>query len=121
MDVPRVVYSDLSGSSHPEASAEIRKRVEKARLIQAERLAGSGIVCNAQMRRKEIQKYCPLSREARPILHSAFDRMNLSARAYDRILKLARTIADLEGKEMLEVSHVAEAIQYRGDNLMERV
>lgn len=118
MDVPRVEYKDLSSEDRPETSAQIRHRVEKTRKVQIERLKESGITCNAHMERKQIQKYCITSPEAKNLLQSAFDQLNLSARSHDRILKTARTIADLEESEIIEVNHIAEAIQYRGSGFV---
>lgn len=114
MDVPRVDYKDLSSDTPEEPSARIRARVEQARKIQGERLAGTGIVCNAHMERKQIQKFCQPTKEAKKLLQDAFLRLNLSARSHDRILKVARTIADLEGSEKIQLNHIAEALQYRG-------
>ena len=114
MDVPRVEYQDLSSESVTESSAQIRQRVEIARKIQEERLAGTGIVCNAHMERKQIQKFCQTSPDAKKLLKEAFDRLKLSARSHDRILKVARTIADLEQSTVIQLHHIAEAIQYRG-------
>lgn len=114
MDVPRVDYQDLSSDTPAESSAQIRQRVEAARQIQGERLAGTGIVCNAHMERKQIQKYCQPTKEAKKLLQEAFDRLKLSARSHDRILKVARTIADLDRSADIQLHHIAEAIQYRG-------
>lgn len=113
VEVPSVSYADLSSESVEESSAEIKKRVEKARLIQQERYKDDGIYTNSQLSSSMIRKYCRISPEIREILRSAFDNLGLSARAHDRILKVARTIADLEGQEEIAVSHIAEAIQYR--------
>ncbi len=114
MEVPRVEFKDLSSDAAGETSAEIRKRVERARNIQLDRLKDSGISCNAHMGRKQIQKYCRLSQEAKNILEQAFERLKMNARSHDRILKIARTIADLAQSENIQLNHVAEAIQYRG-------
>jgi len=114
MEVPRVNYGDLSSDQKPETSAQIRCRVEKARKVQLERLKEDGIACNAHMERKQIQKYCKMSPEAKKVLQSAFDQLNLSARSYDRLLKVARTLADLDQAEIIEFNHIAEAVQYRG-------
>lgn len=114
MDVPRVDYKDLSNEAPAESSAQIRHRVENARQIQGERLAGTGIFCNSHMERKQIQKFCQPTKEAKNLLQEAFHRLRLSARSHDRILKVARTIADLEGAKEIQLNHIAEAIQYRG-------
>ncbi len=113
VEVPSVSYSDLSSDAKEETSAEIKKRVEKARLIQHNRYKDDGIYTNSQLSSSMIRKYCRISTEIKEVLRSAFDNLGLSARAHDRILKVARTIADLEGQEEITVSHIAEAIQYR--------
>ena len=113
VEVPSVSYSDLSSDAKEETSAEIKKRVEKARLIQQNRYKDDGIYTNSQLSSSMIRKYCRISMEIKEVLRSAFDNLGLSARAHDRILKVARTIADLEGQEEITVSHIAEAIQYR--------
>ncbi len=113
VEVPSVSYSDLSSDAKEETSAEIKKRVEKARLIQQNRYKDDGIYTNSQLSSSMIRKYCRISTEIKEVLRSAFDNLGLSARAHDRILKVARTIADLEGQEEITVSHIAEAIQYR--------
>jgi magnesium chelatase family protein len=96
-----------------ENSFTIRQRVERARIIQRERFGGDIIFCNAQMSKKQIEKYCKINDNGKNLLYKAIDKLNLSARAYDRILKVARTIADLEQSEKIEISHLSEAIQYR--------
>ncbi len=113
IEVPAVDYEQLSGKQKEESSAEIRKRVNGARKIQNERFKGTSITCNAKMTPRATRKFCILSEEADAMLKSSFDSMGLSARAYDKILRVARTIADLEQSEMIELSHIAEAIQYR--------
>ncbi|MCL2817868.1 MAG: YifB family Mg chelatase-like AAA ATPase [Clostridiales bacterium] len=116
IEVPRVKYQELSSAnkSKPGASsAEIRERVIKARDLQAARFAGSGVRCNAQMRRRDVQLFCRLGEEAGGLMREAFARLQLSARAHDRILKVARTIADLAGEREILPEHIAEAIQYR--------
>ena len=113
VEVPSVSYSDLASDSAEESSAEIKKRVEKARLVQHERYKEEGIYTNSQLSSSMIRKYCRISPEIKEVLRGAFDNLGLSARAHDRILKVARTIADLEGVEEITVNHIAEAIQYR--------
>lgn len=118
VEVPRVKYQDLDTSSlrrniNNESSAEIRERVQSARLIQKKRFDGCSIYTNSQMGAKEIKKYCHLEGRAAAILKQAFDRLRMSARAYSRILKVARTIADLGGEEKIKENHIAEAIQFR--------
>ncbi|HEX2905787.1 MAG TPA: ATP-binding protein, partial [Phototrophicaceae bacterium] len=113
-DVPRVEYDKLMGNQRGETSAAIRARVEQARDRQRQRFGElPGIFANSDMRVGEIQKFCTLTNEARQLLELSVRRMQLSARAYHRVLKLSRTIADLGGSDRIEVQHVAEAIQYR--------
>jgi len=89
------------------------EEVSKARLLQQKRYEGTGVNCNAQLTSSLIQKYCILDDEANELLEMAFDRLSLSARGYDKILKIARTIADLDGSEDISADHISEAIQYR--------
>lgn len=113
-DIQPVPFSDLSNMQPGESSEEIRKHVIAARQIQTERFKDSKFVhCNAQMTDRMIHQYCVLDQPTLNILQTAMERMNLSARAYSRILKVARTIADLDGKENIEMHHVAEAVGYR--------
>ena len=113
-EIQAVPFKDISKVQPGEPSAEIRKRVITARQIQTERFKDSKLVhCNAQMTDRMIHQYCVLDEKTLNILQAAMERMNLSARAYSRILKVARTIADLEGKENIEMNHVAEAVGYR--------
>lgn len=109
----RVDFSELRDKKPGESSAAIRERVVKARLIQQERLEPLGIHCNAQMGRSEVVKFCQLDEAAQSVMERYFNVLNLSARSHDRILKVARTIADLAGSENIEVAHLAEAIQLR--------
>lgn len=113
IEVPPVDFDQLSSKQPGESSASIRARVNAARHIQQTRFAGTGIISNAQIPSGKLAVYCPLSTGAQGVLKAAFDRMGLSARAYDRLLKVSRTIADLDQSEQIEVSHVAEAVQYR--------
>lgn len=113
IEVPRLHHDELSAPPAGEGSAAIRERVERARSIQAERLRGTGLFCNAHLSPKQIHKFCAVSGEAKTLLRAAITQMSLSARAYDRILKLSRTIADLAGQDNIGVAHVAEAVQYR--------
>ena len=113
VEVPAVSYSDLSAESKEESSAAIKERVERARQIQIERYADEKIYTNSQLTSSQIRKYCPVSPEVKSILKSAFDNLGLSARAHDRILKVARTIADLDGEKDITVNAIAEAINYR--------
>ena len=113
IEVQSIDYEQLSGKQKEESSAEIRKRVNRARAIQTERFKGTGVTCNAKMTPRLTRKFCVLSPEADALLKQSFDSLGLSPRAYDKILRISRTIADLEGSESIELSHVAEAIQYR--------
>lgn len=113
IEVVPVPFEKLSQQPASDSSATIRARVVAARRRQEERFISTGIYCNAQMSSRHIAEYCQLDKESIDLLKGAMERMNLSARAYDRILKVSRTIADLAGAENIEASHVAEAIQYR--------
>ncbi|MFH1577295.1 MAG: YifB family Mg chelatase-like AAA ATPase [Candidatus Margulisiibacteriota bacterium] len=113
LEVPRLNTEEVSAMPEGEASRVIRNRVARAREIQLRRFAGCGIYANANMKPKQIRQYCLLDKEAASILKSAIVHLKLSARAYDKILKVARTIADLEGSEAITAQHVAEATQYR--------
>ncbi len=113
VEVPAVPYKDLVAPSGAESSAAIRERVAAARRIQAGRFRRAGIHANAHMRSRHIRRHCPVDGPSASLLEMAVDRLGLSARAYNRILKIARTIADLEGAEAIAASHVSEAIQYR--------
>ncbi|MBF0119090.1 MAG: YifB family Mg chelatase-like AAA ATPase [Desulfobacterales bacterium] len=113
IEVPAVPYKDLMQTPFSESSANIRKRVGKARLIQIERFSKTKIYCNAQMGSRHINKYCKLDDTSMKLLEHAIEKLSLSARAYHRILKIARTIADLEGITEIMINHVSEAIQYR--------
>jgi magnesium chelatase family protein len=123
IDVPEVKYKDLTGRARGEPSVVISERVGKAREIQHIRLKRHGIFCNAQMRPGEMNQYCSLDDETRSLLESAIQRLGFSARAYDRILKVSRTIADLENSETIQQRHVSEAVQYRSldRNYWERI
>ena len=112
--VPRVDYNKLMGTQRGESSAAIRERIEAARVIQAERFANySGMYANADMGPGEIQEMCAIEKDARDLLQISVRKMQLSARAYHRTLKLSRTIADLDAAPTIAVAHVAEALQYR--------
>ncbi|MCX7698664.1 MAG: YifB family Mg chelatase-like AAA ATPase [Candidatus Goldbacteria bacterium] len=113
VEVPVVKYNDLASKFDAETSIVIRQRVNKARKIQEQRFAGTKIFFNAHMGPKQIKKFCVLDEESKNLLKNAIENLGLSARAYDRILKVSRTIADLEGMENITASHIAEAIQYR--------
>jgi magnesium chelatase family protein len=113
VEVPRVDYEKLTGVGTPEPSAAIRERVQRAREIQLKRFAGTKMTCNGDMGPKEVREYCVVEPAAQTLLKAAVSQLHLSARAFHRTLKLARTIADLAGQEALAAAHVAEAIQYR--------
>jgi magnesium chelatase family protein len=114
IEVPAVKFKELSSDSKAEHSAAIRKRVARARRTQLERFAAEpALFANAHMDTRDSRRYCPIANSSKNLLRLAIDRLGLSARAYDRILKVARTIADLEDKPTIEDAHVAEAIQYR--------
>ncbi|MCS7221203.1 MAG: YifB family Mg chelatase-like AAA ATPase [Anaerolineae bacterium] len=113
VEVPRVDFEKLADTRRGEPSAVVRARVEAARERQRRRFAGTQLQCNADMRPAEIREFCPIDEAGRSLLGAAMRQMQMSARAYHRILKLARTIADLAGSERIEVTHIAEAIQYR--------
>jgi magnesium chelatase family protein len=113
IEVPSVKFKELSSDPSAESSKEVRKRVEKTRKIQKARFKKEGFFSNAQMGLKEIRKYCSPKPEAKDLLKMAVTEIGLSARSYDRILKVSRTIADLEESDTIEAHHVSEAIQYR--------
>jgi magnesium chelatase family protein len=135
IEVPRVDYEKLSGDRVGESSESIRARVQAARNIQHARFtnpdsrlsasypkgnngSSTDIVCNADMRVGEIRRFCKLPEEGQSLMRAAMSQLNLSARAYHRILKLARTIADLAGSEKIQSVHLAEALQYRPKIMM---
>jgi len=113
IQTPQVDYEKLSDARMGEASATIRARVEAARQIQRERLATAGLSSNTEMRPAEVRQFCALDDTGRSLMKSAMQQLELSARAYHRILKLARTIADLASSETIQPVHLAEALQYR--------
>lgn len=113
VEVDGIAYEELRGTSQGESSAFIKERVNRARAIQYRRYAGSGVYTNAAMNNRQVNRYCALDAPCERILESAFRKLNLSARASMRILKVARTIADLEGSEAIGTEHISEAVQYR--------
>jgi magnesium chelatase family protein len=113
IEVPATEYEKLSDTSVPESSKEVRERVNKARQIQLERLKGTGITSNAKMTPAQTKELCKLTEKAEAKFKLAFERLGLSGRAYDKILRLSRTIADLDGADMIDVKHISEALQYR--------
>ena len=121
IELPRVDYEKLSGNKVNESSDTIRQRVQTARDIQNKRFTKgkvTDIVCNADMRIGEIRQFCQLQDEGQSLMRSAMSQLQLSARAYHRILKLSRTIADLAGSEEIQSVHLAEALQYRPKIMM---
>jgi magnesium chelatase family protein len=113
VEVPAVPYKDLMDESNAESSTQIRKRVEAARRIQSQRFSRTKIYCNAQMSGRHLKKHCRIDAASNRLLEAAIDKLGLSARAYNRILKIARTIADLDGKTDIQVDQISEAVQYR--------
>ncbi len=113
VEMGAVQYEDIVSQAQEESSEAIKRRVDQARTLQLERYGGQGIYCNAQLDTRLTKRYCVLDTEGESVMKHAFAQMGLSARAYGRILKVARTIADLEGSESIQVQHVAEAVQYR--------
>lgn len=113
VEVPPIDYEALKSTAREESSATIRERVNRARKIQTERYKNDGITCNARLTPALLRKYCVLTESAEKTLSQVFDKMGLSGRAYDRILKVSRTIADLEGSSKIDTPHILQAIQFR--------
>ena len=113
VEMAEVGYSDITSKTAGESSAAIRKRVDAARAIQRQRYKDEGIISNSQLTSRLVKKYCKMDERAENLMKQAYTKMNLSARAYNRIMKVARTIADMEGSELITFTHMAEAIQYR--------
>jgi magnesium chelatase family protein len=113
IEVPSVRYRELTARETGEPSAAIKARIERARELQKRRFTGVETLFNARMSDRQVRSVCPLDEESRQLIEMAIDRLGLSARAHTRILKVARTIADLENVSAIHSSHVAEAIQYR--------
>ncbi len=113
IEVPSVEYDELSSRSKGESSADIRARVNAARKIQLKRFDGTRVTCNANMTTAMLQEFCVLSEQGNRLLKNAFEKLGLTARSHAKILKVARTIADMDNSQNIEVSHIAEALQYR--------
>jgi len=120
VEVPALEYEELAARPRAEPSAEIRKRVNAARSVQSARFGRGGPLCNARMGRQELQDFCALDAAGQALMKSAFERMGLTARSYDRLLRVARTIADLDGGAQIAAPHLAEAIQYRISGYLKR-
>ena len=118
IDVPSVEYEAMRRKEQPEPSSAIRERVNAAREVQKKRFAGTEVSCNAYMTPAMIGTYCALDAAGEKLMQGAFERLGLTARSHDRILRMARTIADLEGSERIEAAHLAEAIQYRSSSTL---
>ena len=117
VEVPAVHFEDLRARAEAESSAEVKRRVDAARTRQHLRFGEGSSMCNARMGPDEMRRHCHLDDTCAELMKQAFEAMGLTARSYDRILKVARTVADLEGCENIEPQHIAEAIQYRAVNL----
>ena len=113
VEVPPVQYRHLAAEGHGESSEVIRTRVIRAREIQLGRFANERFFTNSRMANRHIERYCPLDQDGQALLRQAMDALGLSARAYNKVLKVARTIADLEGSDRVSVPHISEAINYR--------
>ena len=121
MEVPALEFDELSQKPRTgESSTQIKERVDKARAIQAQRFGPDGPECNARMDGGDIARWCALGEACQTVMKGAYERLGLTARSYDRILRVARTIADLDNAEAIEVSHLAEAIQYRASEYLQR-
>lgn len=120
VEVPALEFEELTRKEPGESSAEIRSRVNAARLIQTQRYQAGDLICNGQMGQGELRTYCALDEDGTQLMRQAYDRMQLTARSYDRILRVARTIADLDQADTIQISHLAEALQYRTSGYLDQ-
>ena len=120
VEVPALDYEELKRKKPAEPSAAIKQRVDAARKVQRERFAGDGSMCNAHIGSRQLRQFCALDEECDALMKAAFETMGLTARSYDRILRVARTIADLDGSEDITPDAIAEAIQYRTYDFTEK-
>jgi magnesium chelatase family protein len=118
VSVPSVEYEAMRRKETPESSAEVKRRADSARAIQRKRFRGTSVTCNARMTPAQVGEFCALDRAGDALMKAAFDRMGLTARSHDRILRVARTIADLDGASAIAPQHLAEAIQYRNTDIL---
>jgi magnesium chelatase family protein len=118
VNVPSVEYEAMRRKETPESSADVKRRVDGARAVQAARFAGTDVTCNAQMPPAMIGRFCGLDDAGDALMKNAFSRMGLTGRSHDRVLRLARTIADLDGAADITPAHLAEAIQYRNTDIL---
>ncbi len=121
VEVPALDYEEIARKEAPaESSADIRARVNAARALQTGRFGPDGPACNARMEQRELERFCALDESGQTLMKGAYERMGLTARSHDRILRVARTIADLDGSETVQTRHLAEAIQYRSAGPLKR-
>jgi len=118
IEVPHIDYEKLADDRLGEESEKVQNRVEAARAKQRQRFKGTGLACNAEMTPTEVREYCKTEKSAQGLLKAAMKQLYLSARAFHRILKIGRTLADLESIEIIKAEHIAEAIQYRPRSLV---
>ena len=119
VNVPSVEFEAMRRREKAESSADVKARVNAARDIQKQRFSGTNITCNAQMTPAMVGEFCTLDAAGEKLLKGAFERLGLTARSHDRLLRVARTIADLDGSEKIESYHLAEAIQYRNTDILQ--